>query len=58
MGEKGGRAEEVKGNEIGLGQSGNKGPSGCPTEQVFGEPDAQTSCDPDFHIDGLMAGER
>lgn len=58
MGEEGRRSEEVERSEVGLGQSGNKGPSGCPTEQVFGELDAQTSCDPDFHIDGLMAGER
>lgn len=41
-----------------MGAIRKQGPSGCPAEQVFGEVDAQTGCDPDFHIDGLMAGER
>lgn len=48
----GNMAKEVKGSEVGLRQLENKGPSGCLTEQVLGELDAQTSCDPDFHIDG------
>lgn len=41
-----------------MGAIRKQGPSGCPAEQVFGEVDAQTGCDPDFHIDGLMAGEK
>lgn len=47
-----GQTKEVKGTELGLGQPGDERPAGCLTEQAFGEPDAQTSCDPDFHIDG------
>lgn len=42
----------VKESEGGLKQLENKGPSGCLTEQVLGELDSQTGCDPDFHIDG------
>lgn len=46
------RVKEVKGAKLGSGQLGNRGPSGCPTEQASGEPNTQTSCDTDFHIDG------
>lgn len=54
MRERGMKSKETKE----LNQNSDKQGTGYPTEWAFGELGTQTSCGPNFHIDGQRAGRR